>query len=158
MFWEALNAAGVLQCPMIVSIWDDGYGISVPNEVQLSGDLSTLLSGFRRGEGRSGGFDLYRVAAWDYPALLAAYAAAAETARREHVPAILHIVEVTQPQGHSTSGSHERYKSSERLAWEEDFDCVARMRAWLLDSEQAGEPELAAWEAEDAAGREEPRP
>lgn len=151
MFWEAVNAVGVLGGPLVLSIWDDGYGISVPNEVQLARDLSELLSGFRRSPGGRDGFDIYRVKAWDYVALLAAYQSAAETARREHVPAILHVVEVTQPQGHSTSGSHERYKSPERLAWEEAYDCLGQMRRWLLDEGLAAEDELVGWEAADAA-------
>lgn len=137
MFWEALNAIGVLRCPAVISIWDDGYGISVPNELQImGGDLTALLAGFqRRGDGP--GFDLYRVPGWDYPALLAVYAQAAANARAGHTPAIVHVVEMTQPQGHSTSGSHERYKPAERLAFEQEHDCLTRMRAWLLAEELA---------------------
>ena len=133
MFWEALNAIGVLQAPAVISIWDDGYGISVPNDLQLmGGDLSTLLAGFERPAADAPGYDLYRVHGWDYAALVATYAQAAELARTGHVPAIVHVVEMTQPQGHSTSGSHERYKPAERLAFEQDHDCIDRMRAWLL--------------------------
>ncbi|MGB9634655.1 MAG: thiamine pyrophosphate-dependent dehydrogenase E1 component subunit alpha, partial [Chloroflexaceae bacterium] len=118
-FWEAINAIGVLQAPAVISIWDDGYGISVPNEYQISGgDLSALLAGFRRRPGSNQGFDLYTVRGWDYPALRETYLWAAERARAEHVPALVHVTEMTQPQGHSSSGSHERYKSPERLEWE----------------------------------------
>jgi pyruvate/2-oxoglutarate/acetoin dehydrogenase E1 component/TPP-dependent pyruvate/acetoin dehydrogenase alpha subunit len=131
LFWEAVNAVAVLQSPMVLSIWDDAYGISVPNELQVARDLSDLLAGFRREPGSRRGYDLYRVCGWDYPALCDAYRRAAETARREHVPAIVHVVEMTQPQGHSTSGSHERYKSKERLAWEAEVDCLRRMRQWM---------------------------
>ena len=150
MFWEAVNAVGVLGGPMVLSIWDDGYGISVPNEHQVTKeDLSALLEGFRREPGGGDGYDLYRVRGWDYPALVDAYRRAAATARAEHVPSILHIVEVTQPQGHSTSGSHERYKSKERLDWERDFDPIHRMRAWILSEGLAVEAELDAIEAEE---------
>ena len=132
MFWEALNAIGVLKCPAVVSIWDDEYGISVHNEHQITKqNLSELLSGFARRQDADDGFDLYTVRAWDYPSLIEAYAEAAEKARRDHVPAILHIIEVTQPQGHSTSGSHERYKSAARLEWEEKHDCLRKMRQWI---------------------------
>ncbi|MGH9464241.1 MAG: alpha-ketoacid dehydrogenase subunit alpha/beta [Thermoanaerobaculia bacterium] len=150
MFWESINAAGVLGVPMLLSIWDDGYGISVPNEQQLTkGDLSALLRGFRRGPGERQGFDLYTVRGWDYAGLCEAYLAAADIVRREHVPAIVHVVEMTQPQGHSTSGSHERYKSPERLAWEEEHDGLARMRRWLTVQGIAGEAELATVEREE---------
>lgn len=143
MFWESLNAAGVLRVPLLLSIWDDGYGISVPNEHQITKeDLSDLLSGFVRRPGSRDGFNLYTVKGWDYAALCAAYREAAERVREEHVPAILHIVEVTQPQGHSTSGSHERYKSKERLAWEEEADCLRKMRQWILDEGHATEDQL----------------
>ncbi len=150
MFWESINAAGVLGVPMLLSIWDDGYGISVPNEHQVTkGDLSALLEGFRRDPGERQGFDLYTVPGWDYPALCETYLAATEVVRREHVPAIVHVVEMTQPLGHSTSGSHERYKSAERLAWEEEHDGLARMRRWLLEHDLAEERELAQLERED---------
>jgi len=152
MFWEAVNAAGVLESPMLVSIWDDGYGISVPNEFQVTKGLSELLRGFRRSPGERRGYDLYTVKGWDYPALLETYVAAAELVRREHVPAIVHVVEVTQPQGHSTSGSHERYKSRERLAWEEEFDGLRRMRTWMIAQGIATEGELD--EIERRAGEE----
>src|SRR5690348_1742416 len=133
MFWEAVNAAGVLGIPMMVSIWDDGYGISVPNEVQITkGDLSAILSGFRRAPGTRQGYDLYTVQGWDYPGLCETYLNAAQILRTEHVPAVVHVVEMTQPQGHSTSGSHKRYKTAERLAWEEEFDGLRKMREWML--------------------------
>jgi TPP-dependent pyruvate/acetoin dehydrogenase alpha subunit len=124
MFWETVNAIGVLQAPAVLSIWDDGYGISVPNEFQLSGDLSKLLLGFQRTKEGKRGFELFSVKGWDYPALMETYKKAADLARKEHVPSIIHVTEMTQPQGHSTSGSHERYKSPERLNWEEEFDCL----------------------------------
>ena len=153
MFWETLNALGVLQAPALISIWDDGYGISVPNELQVTkGDLSALLAGFQREPDSRQGFDIYRVRGWDYPALCETYRVAAERVRREHVPAIVHVVEVTQPQGHSTSGSHERYKSPERLRWEEEHDGLRRMRAWMIDQGIATAEELDAGEREEAAG------
>jgi pyruvate/2-oxoglutarate/acetoin dehydrogenase E1 component/TPP-dependent pyruvate/acetoin dehydrogenase alpha subunit len=148
LFWETVNAVGVLQAPMVLSIWDDGYGISVPNEFQVAKDLSELLAGFRRAPGSSHGYDLYRVRGWDYPELCAVYSRAADLARREHVPAIVHVVEMTQPQGHSTSGSHERYKSKERLAWEAEVDCLRRMRQWMIAEGLANDGELDALEEE----------
>jgi TPP-dependent pyruvate/acetoin dehydrogenase alpha subunit len=118
VFWESVNAAGALKAPMLLSIWDDGYGISVPSEFHLTrGHLSSILRGFQRAPGEDEGFDLYSVAGWDYPALCETYLNAAEIVRRDHVPAIVHVTDLTQPQGHSTSGSHERYKSVERLEW-----------------------------------------
>ncbi|MEM6796774.1 MAG: thiamine pyrophosphate-dependent enzyme [Acidobacteriota bacterium] len=151
-FWESVNAIGVLGVPAILSIWDDDYGISVPNDYQITkADLSSVLSGFRRDPAASetgGGFDLYTVRGWDYPALVDAYQQAAARARAEHVPAIVHVIELTQPQGHSTSGSHERYKSAERLEWEREHDGIARLRAFLLEHGLAEEAELAAIEKE----------
>lgn len=149
MFWESINAISVLRIPAVISIWDDGYGISVPNEVQFARDLSDLLSGFQRAEGSEAGFDLYRVSAWDYPALLEVYEKAVAVAREKHIPAIIHVVEVTQPQGHSTSGSHERYKSPERLQWEKDFDCITKMRAWIISEGYATSEEMGAYEKDD---------
>ncbi|HEX6203212.1 MAG TPA: thiamine pyrophosphate-dependent enzyme [Thermoanaerobaculia bacterium] len=147
MFWEAINAVGVLGAPLLMSIWDDGYGISVSNEHQVcKQDLSELLWGFQRHRDARQGYDLYNVRGWDYPALVECYVQAAEVVRREHVPAIVHVVEMTQPQGHSTSGSHERYKSPERLAWEEEWDCLRQMRRWIVGQELAGEDELDALE------------
>lgn len=147
-FWEALNAIGVLQAPMIMSIWDDGYGISVPNEYQLTRDLSDMLSGFQRND-RSRGFEVFRVSAWDYESLVTTYKEAEYWAREKHIPCIIHVVDVTQPQGHSTSGSHERYKSEERLQWEKDFDCLSRLREYVLNRGYASEEELKTWEKED---------
>jgi pyruvate/2-oxoglutarate/acetoin dehydrogenase E1 component/TPP-dependent pyruvate/acetoin dehydrogenase alpha subunit len=150
MFWETINAIGVLRVPAVISIWDDGYGISVPNRFQMiKQDMSELLKGFQRDPETHDGFDIYRVKAWDYPALIEAYSKAAETARREHVPSILHVVDVTQPQGHSTSGSQERYKSKERLQWEKDFDCLRKFREWLIAQEIAIAEELDQIEEED---------
>lgn len=141
LFWETINAIGVLQAPAIISIYDDGYGISVPNEYQMvKQNMSELLKGFQREPGTRDGYDIYQVAGWDYPTLVAVYQQAVETARREHIPAIIHVIELTQPQGHSTSGSHERYKSKERLAWEEDFSCIRKMREWILE-EGIADPE-----------------
>ena len=150
MFWEAVNAIGVLQVPAVLSIWDDGYGISVGNEYQMvKENISELLKGFQRTPGGRDGFDIYRVPGWDYPSLVEAYTRAAEAARRDHVPAILHVIDVTQPQGHSTSGSHERYKSKERLAWEQGFDCVRRFREWIVAGGIAADEELDALERDD---------
>lgn len=148
MFWESINAVGVLQAPLLMSIWDDEYGISVSNEYQITKNLSELLSGFQRRDGGRG-YDVYTVRGWDYPALCETYLNAASIIRMEHVPAIIHVVEITQPQGHSTSGSHERYKSKERLAWEEEYCCLRKMRAWMLEQEIADAGQLEAWEAED---------
>ena len=152
MFWESLNAAGVLGIPMIVSIWDDGYGISVPNEYQITkGNLSELLKGFQREAKSKQGCDIYTVKAWDYAALCETYLAAATIVRHEHVPAIIHVTEVTQPQGHSTSGSHERYKSKERLQWEVEFDGIRKMREWMIAQGIANATELDEMEKEDVA-------
>ncbi|MFN2224087.1 MAG: thiamine pyrophosphate-dependent dehydrogenase E1 component subunit alpha, partial [Candidatus Promineifilaceae bacterium] len=143
IFWEAVNAVGVLKSPLVLSIWDDGYGISVPNEYQLlKSSISELLAGFQREPGTTEGYDIYVVRAWDYPALIETYRRATATARRDHVPAIIHVSEATQPQGHSTSGSHERYKSSERLAWEEAHDCLPRFRRWIIQHKLATDSEL----------------
>jgi pyruvate/2-oxoglutarate/acetoin dehydrogenase E1 component/TPP-dependent pyruvate/acetoin dehydrogenase alpha subunit len=150
LFWEAVNAAGVLKAPMLLSIWDDGYGISVPTHFQVTkGNISTILRGFQRAPGEDVGFDIYTVKGWDYPSLCQTYLSAAEIVRREHVPAIIHVTELNQPQGHSTSGSHERYKSKERLLWEDEIDCLRRMRRWILDQSFATERELSALETED---------
>ncbi|MBT30728.1 MAG: transketolase, partial [Thalassobius sp.] len=134
MFFESINAAGVLKIPMLTSVWDDGYGISVPNEYQITkGSISEILSGLQRKDKDSDGFEIFVVNGWDYPALLKVYKEAAELCRTEHVPVIIHVVEVTQPQGHSTSGSHERYKSKERLEWEREHDCLKKMREWIVN-------------------------
>lgn len=150
MFWESINAAGVLQVPMLVSIWDDNYGISVPNEFQMTkGHISELLKGFQRDPKQRSGYDIYIVHGWDYPALCETYIAAASIVRMEHVPAIIHVDEMTQPQGHSTSGSHERYKSKERLEWETEFDCIKKMREWMIGHGIATADELDGLEKED---------
>lgn len=133
-FWETINAACALQVPMIMSIWDDGYGISVPTHNQRAKeDLSEILAGFQRKEGDKQGCEVIQVRAWDYPMLLEAYARAEQLAREENIPVILHIIEVTQPQGHSTSGSHERYKDEERMNFETEFDCLNKFREWILN-------------------------
>ncbi len=151
MFWEAINAAGVLRSPLLMSIWDDEYGISVHNEHQITKqDLSALLSGFGRSPGETSGFDLYTVKGWDYPALCETYLRAAKTVREEHVPAVIHVIEITQPQGHSTSGSHERYKSTERLEWERQHDCLVKMREWILDDGLISVGELEELERQDS--------
>ncbi|MBI3172294.1 MAG: transketolase [Chloroflexi bacterium] len=157
LFWESVNAIGVLKAPAVLTIYDDGYGISVPNQFQMvKENIGALLKGFERDpeaspEKAERGYDLYTVHAWDYPALLETYRSAAEIAREYHIPALVHVIDVTQPQGHSTSGSHERYKSPERLKWEQEFDCVTRMRRWILDNGIATDPELVAVEKEDLA-------
>ncbi|MFN4074373.1 MAG: thiamine pyrophosphate-dependent enzyme [Cloacibacterium sp.] len=133
-FWETLNAACALQVPMILSIWDDGYGISVPTHDQRAKeDMAEMLSGFQRKKGKTEGCEIIQVKAWDYPALIDAYARAEHFARTESVPVVIHVTDVTQPQGHSTSGSHERYKSEERLKWEADFDCLEKFKEWILN-------------------------
>jgi len=144
MFWESVNAIGVLRAPAVISIWDDGYGISVPNDVQVTkSDIGELLRGFQRVPGGDSGYDIHVVRAWDYPALVSTYATATETARKDHIPQIIHVIDATQPQGHSTSGSHERYKSPERLNWELEMDGVSRMRAWIIKEGIASEEQLA---------------
>ncbi|NBO68866.1 MAG: transketolase [Bacteroidetes bacterium] len=153
MFWESVNAIGVLKSPAVISIWDDGYGISVPNEFQMTkSNVGELLSGFQRAPGTKDGYDVHTVKAWDYPALLDIYEKAGHIARTEHVPQIIHVIEVTQPQGHSTSGSHERYKSKERLQWEQDFDGIARMKQWLIKEGMISEAEIEQLE-QDAIAR-----
>ncbi len=133
-FWETLNAACALQVPMIVSIWDDGYGISVPTHNQRAKvDIAEMLSGFQRKECENQGCEIIQVKAWDYAALLDAYARAEHFARTESVPVVVHVIEVTQPQGHSTSGSHERYKNEERLSWEGEYDGLVKFREWILN-------------------------
>lgn len=147
-FWESVNAAGVLQIPMALSIWDDGYGISVPKKYQTTKEnISELLKGFA-GDSKTPGIRLYTCNGWDYPALYDMYEEGIALCRKEHVPVVFHITEVTQPQGHSTSGSHERYKSPERLAWEKEHDCIVRFRQWILSQQIATEEELKAIEAE----------
>src|SRR3989454_2576811 len=147
-FWETFNAAGVLQVPIALSVWDDGYGISVPISAETTkASISDVLRGFIPDD--RPGVDIYVVRGWDYPALVDAYANGVERVRREHKPALFHITELTQPLGHSTSGSHERYKSNERLRFEKEFDCIARMRDWIIESGMASESQIEGWEAAD---------
>jgi pyruvate/2-oxoglutarate/acetoin dehydrogenase E1 component/TPP-dependent pyruvate/acetoin dehydrogenase alpha subunit len=147
-FFEAINAAGVLQIPMVISVWDDGYGISVPAKYQTTKEnISEILKGFQRYKD-SNGFEIFTVNGWDYSALCKVYDQAATISREEHVPVLIHVKELTQPQGHSTSGSHERYKSKERLEWEQEYDCVAKFRTWILDNKLATEDEILALENE----------
>ncbi len=141
-FFEAINAAGVLQVPMAISVWDDHYGISVHASYQTTKEnISEILKGFQRDK-NGDGFEIYRVNGWDYAALCETYEKAIAVCRKEHVPVLIHVQEMTQPQGHSTSGSHERYKSKERLAWEEDFDCLHQMRKWMLENTISSAQEL----------------
>src|SRR6478672_5009824 len=142
LFFETINAAGVLQVPMVMSVWDDEYGISVHAKHQTTKEnISAILAGFQR-DNENNGYEILIVKGWDYPSLVATYEKAAAIAREEHVPVLIHVQELTQPQGHSTSGSHERYKNAERLAWETQFDCVAQMRTWLIDNNLATAEEL----------------
>ena len=159
LFLEAINAAGVLQIPMVVSVWDDEYGISVPNEYHTTkGDISKVLSGFQRDEDDKG-FEIFRVKGWDYEALCKVYEKAARVSREEHVPVLIHVLEMTQPQGHSTSGSHERYKSKERLKWEIEHDCNKKMKEWILENGFASPETLEGIEkaARDAAKKAKER-
>ncbi len=142
IFWETMNAAAVMQVPLALSVWDDGYGISVPIDYQtVNKSISKALDGFKS-ELNSEGLDIYVIKGWDYPTLIEAYQTGIAKIRKTHKPALFHVREVTQPQGHSTSGSHERYKTKERLAWEAEYDGIKKMREWLLDSEIATEKEL----------------
>ena len=141
-FFETLNAAGVMQVPMVISVWDDEYGISVPKEYHTTKEsISEVMKGFQR-DANHKGFEIFVAKGWDYPTLYDIYQKAAKIARKEHVPVLVHVKELTQPQGHSTSGSHERYKSAERLQWEKDFDCITKMREWILAKGYATEEEL----------------
>ena len=134
LFWETINAAGVMQVPLVMSVWDDGYGISVPKEYQTTkGSISEALSGMAMKEGDTNGYKMFNVKGWDYQALCNTYEKAVSFTRTNHIPSLIHVEEVTQPQGHSTSGSHERYKSAERLAWAKEFDCIAKFKEWILD-------------------------
>jgi pyruvate/2-oxoglutarate/acetoin dehydrogenase E1 component/TPP-dependent pyruvate/acetoin dehydrogenase alpha subunit len=151
VFWESLNAVGVLQIPLVISVWDDGYGISVPNELQTTkGSISAVLEGFRREEGGTG-LELYTVKGHDYVACCDVYQLAVERARRDHIPSVVHVTEMTQPQGHSTSGSHERYKSKDRLRFESEFDPIRRMREWIIREEIADAATLDELERESRA-------
>ncbi len=141
-FFETINAAGVMQVPMVMCVWDDDYGISVPAKYQTTKEnISEILKGFQRDE-KSEGYEIFTVNGWDYPALIETFEKAGHIARTEHVPVLIHVRELTQPQGHSTSGSHERYKSKERLEWEKEFDCNLKMRQWILENQYATEQEL----------------
>ncbi len=142
LFWETINAAGVMQIPMLVSVWDDGHGISVPKKYQTTKEsISEILKGFQRENGGNG-YEIFKTKGWDYAHLCETYEKAAKACREEHVPVLIHVEEVTQPQGHSTSGSHERYKSKERLQWEADFDGIKKMREWILLNKLATEDQL----------------
>jgi len=146
LFFETINAAGVLQVPMIISIWDDEYGISVHARHQTTKEnISEVLKGFKR-EKDTNGYEIFRVNGWNYPELIDTYQRAAQVSRKEHVPVIIHVQQLTQPQGHSTSGSHERYKNAERLAWETEYDCNAQMRKWIIENNIATDDELIAIE------------
>jgi len=148
VFWETVNAAGVLQVPLAISVWDDGYGISVPIELQTTkSSISAVLSGFKP-EKDLPGVQIYTAKGWDYPSLCEMYERGIKECREHSAPALFHVRELTQPQGHSTSGSHERYKSKERLEWEKDNDCIAKMRQWIIDNKLAAEPELVKLEAD----------
>ena len=148
LFFEAFNAIGVMQVPVVMSVWDDNYGISVPASYHtVKESISEALKGFQR-DANHKGFEICTVKGWDYPALVETYARAGHLARTEHVPSLIHVTELTQPQGHSTSGSHERYKSQERLEWEKEYDCNVQFRKWIIESGLASETELQAIEAE----------
>ena len=141
-FFEAINAAGVLQVPMVISVWDDGYGISVPAKYHTTKEnISEILKGFQRDQ-KGDGFEIFTVKGWDYPSLIEAYKKAEKFARKEHIPCLIHVMEVTQPQGHSTSGSHERYKSKDRLEWENDFDPIKKMGDWMIQSKISTQEEI----------------
>lgn len=142
LFFETINAAGVLQVPMVISIWDDDYGISVHSKYQTTKEnISEILKGFQR-NGEDKGYEIIRVKGWNYMDLLEAYKKADKIAREEHVPVMIHVNELTQPQGHSTSGSHERYKNEARLKWEQEFDCIKKMKEWMIQSTIATEEEI----------------
>lgn len=148
-FWESINAAGVLQVPLVMSVWDDGYGISVPRKYQTTKDsISDALSGFKRTK-KTPGYEIFITKGWDYADLVETYEKAVKIAREEHVPVLVHVKEVNQPQGHSTSGSHERYKSEERMQWEKDFDCIEKFKSWILDFKVDGKPLATAEELEE---------
>jgi len=138
MFWETINAAGVLQVPLVMSVWDDGYGISVPREFQTTkGSISEALAGMQRTKDKTG-YEIFITKGWDYAHLCETYEKAVDIARTAHVPVLVHVKEVNQPQGHSTSGSHERYKSAERLEWESTFDCIVKFKEWILNFNSEG--------------------
>jgi TPP-dependent pyruvate/acetoin dehydrogenase alpha subunit len=146
LFFETINAAGVLQVPMIISIWDDEYGISVHARHQTTKEnISEVLKGFQRDKNNKG-YEIFRVNGWNYPELIDTYQRAAQISRKEHIPVMIHVQELTQPQGHSTSGSHERYKDQERLNWEAEYDCNLQMRDWVISNNIATDEELIAIE------------
>ncbi len=148
LFWETINAAGVLQVPMALSVWDDGYGISVPISMATTkASISDVLRGFIPDD--RPGIDMHVLRGWDYPGLVEGYLRGVERVRSGHKPAIFHVIAITQPQGHSTSGSHERYKTKDRLQFEKDFDCIARMREWLIEQGIASRQQIEGWEAAD---------
>ncbi len=149
LFWEAINAAGVLQVPMVMNVWDDEYGISVHARHQTTKEsISEVLKGFQKDEDKKNGYEIFTVNGWDYPALIETYEQASKIAREDHTPVLIHVQQLTQPQGHSTSGSHERYKSEERLQWEREHDCNVKMREWMISGNIATEEELQAIEKE----------
>jgi len=148
LFWETINAAGVLQVPLLMSVWDDGHGISVPKKYQTTKEsISEILKGFQR-ENEGNGYEIFKTKGWDYAHLCETYEKAAKVCREQHVPVLVHVEEVTQPQGHSTSGSHERYKSKDRMQFEIEFDCIKKMREWILKNALADEDTLNAIEEE----------
>ncbi len=148
LFFETINAAGVLQIPMLLSIWDDGWGISVPTKYQTTkGDIYEILKGFQRTQ-KKDGLQIYRVNGWDYTELCATYIEASKLCRNHHIPAIIHVKEMTQPQGHSTSGSHERYKTKQELDWERQFDCIKKMREWMIQKKISDNIQLETIEAD----------
>jgi pyruvate/2-oxoglutarate/acetoin dehydrogenase E1 component/TPP-dependent pyruvate/acetoin dehydrogenase alpha subunit len=150
-FWETINAAGVLQVPLAVFVWDNGYGISVPKEYQTTkGSISDSLAGFQKQDGTNG-FDIYKLKGWDYAGMCEVLEPAIDRIRETHTPAIFHIEEITQPQGHSTSGSHERYKKADRLLWEKEWDCIKQMRSWIIENALAEEEEIKLIEEESFA-------
>jgi pyruvate/2-oxoglutarate/acetoin dehydrogenase E1 component/TPP-dependent pyruvate/acetoin dehydrogenase alpha subunit len=141
-FWESINAAGVLQVPLAAFVWDDGYGISVPKKYQTTkASISDALAGMQKEEGTNG-IDIYKLKGWDYAGMCEVLESAIQKIRETHTPALFHVEEITQPQGHSTSGSHERYKDHERLGWEKEWDCIKQMREWILENALAEEEEL----------------
>jgi pyruvate/2-oxoglutarate/acetoin dehydrogenase E1 component/TPP-dependent pyruvate/acetoin dehydrogenase alpha subunit len=150
-FWETVNAAGVMQVPLAIFVWDDGYGISVPKKYQTTkGSISEALAGMQKNEGTNG-IDIYKVKGWDYAGMCEVFEPALQKIRDTHIPAIFHVDEITQPQGHSTSGSHERYKTTERLAWEKEWDCNRQMREWIIENNLATADEIANLEIEAKA-------
>lgn len=147
-FWETVNAAGVQQVPLAIFVWDDGYGISVPKKFQTTkGSISEALAGMQKGEDTNG-IDIYKVKGWDYAGMCEVFEPALQKIRDTHTPALFHVEEITQPQGHSTSGSHERYKTAERLTWEREWDCIKQMREWIIQNDLATADELSALEIE----------